>query len=303
MRVLVSGSTGLVGSALIAGLIQAGHEPVRLVRKTIPDDLPAVRWDPATGHFDDNGLDGIDAVIHLAGEGIAEKRWSPSQKARIFESRVAGTTLLAEQIAAASTPPSVMISGSAIGFYGDQGDAAVDESSPAGTGFLADVVGAWESATAVVNDPATRLVHLRTGIVLSGEGGALATQLPFFKLGIGGRIGDGKQWLSWISIADVVGAMIWILDTPVRGPVNLCAPNPVTNAEFTKTLGRVLRRPTLLPIPKPALWARLGRELTRALLYTSQRVTPSVLADRGYTFEHPDLEQALRAVLDRPKTG
>ncbi|MFT5204391.1 MAG: hypothetical protein ACI9C1_003799 [Candidatus Aldehydirespiratoraceae bacterium] len=303
MRVLVSGSTGLVGSALVAGLTQAGHEPVRLVRKTIPDDLPTARWDPANGHFDDDGLDGIDAVIHLAGEGIAEKRWSPSQKARILDSRVAGTTLLAERIAAASTPPAVMISGSAIGFYGDQGDAAVDESSAAGTGFLADVVGAWESATAVVNDPPTRLVHLRTGIVLSSEGGALATQLPFFKMGIGGRIGDGKQWLSWISIADMVGAMIWLLDAPVRGPVNLCAPNPVTNAEFTKTLGRVLHRPTLLPIPKPALWARLGRELTQALLYTSQRVTPSVLTDHGYTFEHSDLEQALRAVLDRPKTG
>jgi uncharacterized protein (TIGR01777 family) len=300
MRVLVSGSTGLVGSALVSGLTQAGHEPVRLVRKTIPDDLPSVRWDPATGDFDDDGLDGIDAVIHLAGEGIAEKRWSTSQKARILDSRVAGTTLLAERITSAVVPPSVMISGSAIGFYGDRGDAAIDETAGPGTGFLADLVGAWEGATAVVNDPPTRLIHLRTGIVLSGEGGALATQLPFFKLGIGGRIGDGKQWLSWISIADMVGAMIWLLDAPVRGPVNLCAPNPVTNAEFTKTLGKVLRRPTFLPIPKPALWARLGRELTQELLYTSQRITPGVLADRGYTFEHPDLEQALRTVLDRP---
>ena len=300
MRVLVSGSTGLVGSAVAAALPDHGHEPVRLIRHNRPDDLPAVRWDPGTGSIDGNALDGIEAVIHLAGEGIAERRWTPEQKARILDSRVGGTTLLAERIAAASNPPAVFLSGSAIGFYGERGDAELTESSEAGDGFLAEVVGAWERATAVVPRPPTRVVHLRTGIVLSGSGGALAPQLPFFRLGLGGRIGSGRQWWSWISIDDMVGALMWLLDNDVRGPVNLTGPNPVTNATFTKTLGQVLRRPTLIPIPKPALWARLGRELTAELLYTSQRVTPSMLLDHGYEFVHPDLEGALRAVLDRP---
>ncbi|MEZ5243781.1 MAG: TIGR01777 family oxidoreductase [Acidimicrobiales bacterium] len=300
MRVLISGSTGLIGEALVRGLLAADHEPVRLVRSHRPDDLPAVSWDPAAGTIDDDALDGIDAVIHLAGEGIAEHRWSDAQKARILDSRVEGTSLLADRIAAAATPPSVFISGSAIGFYGDRGDERLTETSEPGEGFLADVVAAWEGATAPVTTPPTRVVHIRTGIVLSGEGGALAPQLPFFKAGLGGRIGSGNQWWSWISIDDMVGALLWLLTNDVHGAVNLTAPNPVTNGEFTKVLGRVLHRPTLLPIPKPALWLRLGRELTEALLYASQRVEPTVLSDRGYEFEHPDIEGALRAVLDRP---
>lgn len=265
-------------------------------------------WDPAAGTLDDETVDGIslnniDAVIHLAGEGIAEKRWSPEQKARILNSRVRGTTLLAERIAATDTPPSVFISGSAIGFYGDRGDEVLSESSSAGRGFLAEVVGAWERAATPAASAATRVAHTRTGIVLSGAGGALAPQLPFFRLGLGGRIGSGRQWWSWISIDDVVGAMIWLLTNEVSGAVNLTAPNAVTNREFTKTLGRVLRRPTLLPIPKPALWLRLGRELTQDLLYASQRVEPSVLTNRGYEFRHPELEGALRSQLVTSTTG
>lgn len=300
MRVLVSGSTGLIGEALVTALAAAGHEPVRLVRRTRPDDLPAVRWDPRAGTMDDNALVGIDAVVHLAGEGIAERRWTDQQKARILDSRVAGTTLLAERIAAATTPPSVFLSGSAIGFYGDRADEVLSESSDTGNGFLAEVVRAWEDATSPVTNPPTRVAHIRTGVVLSGDGGALAAQLPFFKLGIGGRIGSGRQWWSWISIDDMVGALVWLLTNDVAGPVNLTAPNPVTNAEFTKVLGRVLNRPTLLPIPKPALWARLGRELTAELLYASQRVEPTVLSDRGYEFRHLHLEDGLRAALRRP---
>ncbi len=300
MRVLVSGSTGLIGEALVRGLVAEGHEPVRLVRSHRPDDLPSATWDPAAGTMDDDALDGVDAVVHLAGEGIAEKRWTPAQKARILDSRVAGTTLLAERIASAANPPSVFVSGSAIGFYGDRGDERLTETSEPGAGFLADVVRAWEGATEIVPTPPTRVAHIRTGIVLSADGGALAPQLPFFKLGIGGRIGDGSQWWSWISIDDMVHALLWLLTNDVHGAVNLTAPTPVTNAEFTKTLGKVLRRPTILPIPKPALWLRLGRELTQALLYSSQRVEPTVLRDRGYEFRHPDLERALRAVLDRP---
>lgn len=300
MRVLVSGSTGLIGEALVQGLLSSGHEPVRLVRSRRPDDLPSATWDPAAGTMDDDALDGIDAVVHLAGEGIAERRWSDEQKARILDSRVASTTLLADRIAAAATPPSVFLSGSAIGFYGDRGDESLTENSERGEGFLADVVAAWEASTAAVDPTKTRVAHIRTGIVLSSDGGALAPQLPFFKLGLGGRIGSGRQWWSWISIDDMVGALIWLLTNDVHGSVNLTAPNPVTNREFTSVLGKVLRRPTLLPIPKPALWLRLGRELTQALLYASQRVEPAVLSDRGYEFRHPELEGALRAVLDRP---
>jgi uncharacterized protein len=297
VRVLISGSTGLVGTALVRRLRSDGHSPVRLVRTASPDDLPAVSWDPASGHLDDDALDGIDAVIHLAGEGIANRRWSPAQKAWILDSRVAGTTLLANRVAAADTPPAVFLSGSAIGFYGERGATTLTERDGPGEGFLADVVQAWERSTAAIAEPPTRVVHLRMGIVLSADGGALARQLPPFRLGLGGRIGDGSQWWSWISIDDATAALSWLLENDVRGPVNLTAPGAVTNADFTKTLGRVLRRPTIVPTPKPVLWARLGRELTRELLCTSQRVEPAVLESGGFEFRHPDLESALRSIL------
>lgn len=302
MRVLVSGSTGLIGTALVRRLADGGHEPVRLVRSSRPDDFPSVEWDPDTGSLARDAFAGIDAVIHLAGEGIGDHRWTAAQKERILQSRVKGTTLLAERFASEVDPPAVFLSGSAIGFYGDRGDTVLTEASGPGEGFLAEVVQAWEQSTSPVPDPPTRVACVRTGIVLSADGGALPQLLPFFKLGLGGRIGDGKQWWSWISIDDVVGALVWLLDHDIRGPVNLTAPGAVANAEFTDVLGRVLHRPTLLPTPKPALWARLGRELTEELLYASQRVEPTVLCDHGFPFEHPDLEDALRAVLDRPAT-
>lgn len=296
---LVSGSTGLIGSALVDALPAAGHEPVRLVRKRRPGDLPSRKWSPSTGEIDDDALDAIDAVVHLAGEGVADRRWTDAQKQRILESRVKGTTLLSTAIAAAPTPPAVFLSGSAIGAYGDRGEEELTEVSKRGDGFLADVVAAWEGA-ADVPDPPTRTVLFRTGIVLAPKGGALGPQLPLFKLGLGGRIGSGRQWWSWISIDDMVGALLWLLDNDVRGPVNLTAPNPQTNADFTSTLGRVLRRPTVIPVPKLALHAKLGRELTSEVLLASQRVKPAALLERGYTFIHPELEPALRSILDRP---
>jgi uncharacterized protein (TIGR01777 family) len=277
----------------------AGHEPVRLVRGNGSTDGAAVRWDPSAGTIDHDGLAAvgrIDAVIHLAGEGLAERRWTQAQKARILDSRVHGTRLLATTMAGLDSPPSVFLSGSAIGFYGDRGEEKLTERSAGGHGFAADVVQAWEEATEPL-DHRTRVVHLRTGIVLDKRGGALAEQLPFFKLGVGGRIGKGTQWMSWISLTDHVAAMLWLLDHPVSGGVNLTAPNPVTNAEFTRTLGKVLHRPTLVPTPTIALWAKLGRELTRELLLSSAHVSPSTLVAEGFVFEHARLERALSATL------
>jgi uncharacterized protein (TIGR01777 family) len=299
MRVLISGSTGFIGTALVARLQEVGHEPVRLVRSSDPGDVPAVRWDPANETIDDGALDEIDAVVHLAGESIASSRWTDAQKARIMDSRVQGTRTLAKAMAAADDPPTVFLSGSAIGYYGDAGDARLDESGPAADDFAARVTVRWEQEAASIATDRTRLAYLRTGIVLDPSGGALAEQLPFFKLGLGGRIGDGTQWFSWISLADEVGAILHLLDADIDGPVNLTAPKPVTNAEFTKTLGTVLNRPTFLPTPKPALWLRLGRELSKTLLEGGAHVSPGVLQTSGYSFLDPELEPALRRMLKR----
>lgn len=300
MKILVSGSSGLVGTALLPALERAGHEPIRLVRREPGAGEAAVRWDPPNRQIDAASLEGLNGAIHLAGEGIAERRWTDAQKDRILRSRVEGTTLLSRSLAQLQAPPLVMVSGSAIGAYGDRGDERLTESSPPGAGFVADVVTRWEQATEAAAEAGIRVAHARTGVVLSARGGALAEQLPFFRLGLGGRIGSGRQWISWISIDDEVDALVWLLENDVKGAVNLTAPNPVTNREFTKTLGAVLGRPTVLPIPKPILWARLGRELTQALLYASQRVEPDVLTSHGFSFRHADLETALRSVLDRP---
>lgn len=299
MRVLISGSTGFIGTALVARLREIGHEPVRLVRSSDPGDVASVRWDPARETIDDGALEDIDAVVHLAGESIASSRWTDAQKARIMDSRVSGTRTLAKAMAVADDPPTVFLSGSAIGFYGDAGDERITEASPAADDFAARVSVAWENEAASIATADTRLAYLRTGIVLDPSGGALAEQLPFFKLGLGGRIGDGKQWFSWISLADQVAAIGHLLDADVEGPVNLTAPNPVTNATFTKTLGKVLSRPTVLPTPKPALWLRLGRELSKTLLEGGAHVSPGVLQASGYEFLDPDLEPALRRMLKR----
>ena len=300
MRVLVSGSTGLIGSSLLEALQTAGHTPVPLLRSSGQGRTEARFWDPESGSLAEDTLEDIDAVVHLAGEPIAARRWSEAQKTRILESRTKTTSLLANAIAEAPNPPSVFLSGSAIGFYGDRADEQLNEISSAGEGFLADVVQAWEHAATAAQE-STRLTYLRTGVVLSPHGGALKAQLPFFRLGLGGRIGNGRQWLSWISIQDMVQGIIWLLDNEISGPVNMTSPNPVTNAEFTKILGQVLARPTFLPTPKAAMSAKLGRELTEQLLFSSQRVEPAALLAGGYEFHQPDLKGALQSVLNKPQ--
>ena len=300
MRVAVTGSTGLIGRALVERLEAGGHQAVRVVRATGPSKPPGtsvIAWDPSQGGIDSAGLEGIDAVVHLAGEPIAARRWSDEQRQRIASSRTQGTALLAGALARLDQPPGVLVSASAIGYYGDRGDERLDEASSAGSGFLAQVCRDWEAAADPARDAGIRVAHPRTGVVLSRSGGALGEMLPFFRLGIGGRIGSGRQWMSWITLHDEVEALLWLLTADVEGPVNLTAPEPVTNRELTAALGTALRRPTLLPVPKPALWARLGRELTEALLYSSARVEPALLVRRGFQFTHPNIATALAAVL------
>jgi uncharacterized protein len=299
MDVVVTGSSGLIGSALVGALRSAGHRPVRMVRRPAAG-ADEIAWDPSTGTIDTASLEGIDGVVHLAGAGIGDKRWTESYKREILESRTQGTGLLASALAGLARRPSVLLSGSGVGYYGRRGDEVLDETAPAGSGFLADVVQAWEEATAPAVSAGIRTAFLRTGIVLSPDGGALKKQLPIFKSGLGGRFGKGRNWQSWISIDDEVGATVFLLGAPVSGPVNLTAPNPVTNAEFARVLGSVLRRPTALPIPAFGPKLLLGSELAEALLFTGQRVAPRVLEAAGYRFTHPDLEGALRSLLDKP---
>jgi len=295
MRIAIAGSSGLIGSALARSLSDKGHDVVKLVRR--PPGDGEIRWDPARQLLTPSDLDNTDAVINLAGRGVATSRWSASQKREILESRVLGNRLLSETIASLRNGPRIFIVGSAIGFYGDSGAGVVDESSPAGDDFLASVCVALEGATAAAGTHGCRVVQARTGIVLSPEGGALGQVLPFFRAGIGGRIGNGRQYWSWISIADEIAALTHLLESDLRGPVNLVSPEPATNYEFTKALGRVLRRPTILPTPKLALWVRLGRELTDALLYTSTNVAPERLVSDGFEFRDAQLEPALRAMI------
>ncbi len=247
MRIAITGSTGLIGTALIAHLTALGHTPVPVVRR--PATGNEISWDPAAGRLNPADLNGVDAVVHLAGAGIGDKRWTPAYKKVLLESRTRSTNLLSEAIAASEERPKVLLSGSAIGIYGAHESQAFTEDSPSGTGFLADICVDWETSTKMAEAAGVRVAHLRTGIVLSPEGGALKKQLPLFKLGLGGRFGNGRQWQSWISITDEVAAITHLLTSDLEGPVNLTAPNPVTNAEFTSTLAKVLKRPALLPIP------------------------------------------------------
>lgn len=296
MRVLVTGSHGLIGTALTEALRARGDEVTPLRR---PDD-----WDPERATIDAARVAGHDAVVHLAGESLGEKRWTAEQKRRIVESRRAGTALLAGALAGLpdADRPAVLVSASAIGFYGDRGDETVDETSPSGDGFLAEVVRVWEAATAAAADAGIRVVHVRTGIVLSSNGGALARQLLPYRLGLGGPIAGGRMWWSWISVDDEVGAILHCIDRATSsGPVNLVAPAPVHQREFASTLGRVLRRPAVLPTPLLPLRVVYGRELVSEVLLWSQRVAPGVLSSTGYPFRHPSLEGALRAVISRPR--
>lgn len=297
MNVLVSGATGLIGSALIPELEAVGHCVTRLTRS--PKSEVDVRWDPEAGTIDAARLEGVDAVIHLAGESIAEGRWTPEKKQRILESRRRGTRLLADSIAALSTPPRVMVSASAVGYYGDRGNELLREDSAPGSSFLAEVCKEWEAAADPAREAGIRVVHPRLGIVLSPKGGALGATLPIFKLGLGGKIGDGRQYWSWVALDDVVGSILHSLtNESVGGPVNVGAPDPLTNAEYTKVLGRVLKRPAVFPLPAPAARIMLG-EVADALLLASQRMEPARLKETGYTFRYPQLEGALRHLLGR----
>jgi uncharacterized protein (TIGR01777 family) len=299
MKILVSGSHGLVGKALIHSLIGDGHEVVRLVRREQTFGAPEVEWHPNQGRLDAEHLEGFDVVVHLAGENIASGRWTSEKKRAIRESRVKGTMLLSQSLARLSRPPSVFLSASAIGYYGNRGDELLTEESMPGEDFLAGVCVEWEKATQPAVEKGIRTICTRFGIILDANEGALAKMLLPFRICIGGRIGDGKQWMSWIALDDVVNGLKFLMeDKATRGPVNFVAPNAVTNAEFTNTLGRVLSRPTLFPVPAFAARLAFG-EMADALLLASQKVEPSVLEDRGFTYYWPSLEPTLRHLLNR----
>ena len=295
MKILVAGSSGLIGTALCSQLEREGHEVVRLVRRQ-----PAqreLRWDPEAGELEQDALEGIEAVVHLGGRNVAAGRWTASVKAQLRQSRVQTTQLLAARLAGLTAPPKVLICASAIGIYGHRRDEELDEESDTGEGFLAELGRAWEGASAVAAEAGIRVVQARLGIVLSRRGGALAKMLLPFRLGVGGKIGDGRQYVGWISLEDAVAALIYAVENDaLRGPVNLTSPQPVTNAELTQTLGRVLRRPTLLPLPAFAAKLLLG-ELAEEGLMASQRVRPKRLLEAGFEFAYPELEGALRHAL------
>jgi uncharacterized protein len=296
MDVVVTGSSGLIGTALQGALERAGHRLVPMVRSEASTD--AIHWDPDRGDIDAGGLEGVGAVVHLAGEGIGNRRWNEAHKAKIKESRSRGTSLLAQTLAKLNKAPKVLVSGSAVGYYGDRGDEVLTESSRPGSDFLAGVCTTWEAATAPAKEAGIRVAHIRTGIVLSGRGGVLPKMLLPFKFGAGGKLGSGRQWVSWIAVEDEVGAIVHLLgDDSLSGPFNLTAPNPLTNADMTKAIGKVLHRPTFVPAPAFALKTALGAEMAQELLLVSQRALPTRLLDTGYTFRHPEFEDALRTAL------
>lgn len=322
MRVLVSGASGLVGTALREALAARGDEVATLSRS--PRGANAFAWDPAAGTIDARALDGVDAVVHLAGESIAAGRWSAARKAAIRDSRVQGTGLLARLIAESSPRPLVMVSASAVGFYGDRGDEVVDESSPSGDGFLPEVCRAWEAATAPAEGAGVRVAHLRSGMILSSQGGALAKMLTPFRLGLGGPIGSGTQWMSWIHLDDEVALILALLDgrsgdgdrserpsTPeprrralgaLSGPINAVAPEPVRNREFVTQLGLAVHRPAVLPMPAFAVRVLFG-EMGQRLLLEGQHVVPRRAVESGFTFRHPGLAGALAAELHADARG
>ncbi|MFO0912272.1 MAG: TIGR01777 family oxidoreductase [Pirellulales bacterium] len=297
MRVAVTGAGGLVGSTLVPRLTAGGHQVVPAARRS--GGAGGLQWDPERGLVDSSRWEGFDAVIHLAGENIGEGRWTASQKEKIRTSRVVGTRKLAEGLAALQTPPRTLICASAIGFYGSRGAELLTEQSPAGTGFLAGVCQEWESSADPLRAAGVRVVHARFGIILSPRGGALQKMLLPFQLGAGGIVGSGQQYWSWVAIDDVASALEFLLGADqLRGPVNVVAPEAVTNAQFTHALGRVLHRPTLIPMPAFAARLALG-EMADELLLASARVVPQQLTAAGFTFHHPQLEPALHSLLNR----
>jgi uncharacterized protein (TIGR01777 family) len=298
LNILITGSTGLIGTNLSAFLAQKNHRIIHMVRKT-PVSENQIFWDPNTAKLDAGSLEGIDAVVHLAGESITGGRWTAEKKLRIRESRIRGTRLLSESMANLSAPPKVLISTSAIGYYGDRGEERLYEDSRAGTGFLADVCREWENATEPASAKGIRVVTLRFGIVISARGGALSQMLPVFRTGFGGKTGSGRQYMSWIALEDLTRIVEFaIQDESLQGPVNAVSPNPVSNRIFAKTLGRVLRRPSIFTLPRFAARIAFG-EMADALLLASARVIPNRLTEAKYPFRFSDLEAALRNALRR----
>lgn len=296
MRIAVTGATGLIGSALGRSLKADGHEVVRFVRRepTGPDEA---RWDPARGYVDPAGLAGCEAVVHLAGAGVGDHRWTAAYKREIRDSRVKGTAAIASAVAAMADPPATLVCGSAVGYYGDTGDRMVDEDAPAGEGFLPEVCVAWEAAAAPARDAGVRTVFARTGLVVAAEGGAWGKLFPIFKAGIGGRLGNGRQYWSYISMHDEIAVLRHLIDTAsLAGPVNLTVPEPLTNREVTAAMGRVLHRPTVFAVPAPVMRVVLG-EFAQDVL-GSQRVRPARLLESGFVFRHPGIEESIRAALE-----
>ena len=293
-RIAITGVTGMIGSALAPSLIAAGHRVIPVSRRDLPG---GIRWDPLQGKLDSETLDGVDAVVHLAGENLAEGRWTAERKAILRESRTASTRLLASAMASLRTPPATLICASAIGIYGNRDEELLDESSPPGSGFLADLVRDWEASADPAREAGIRVVHARFGVILAREGGALAKMVTPFKLGLGGPFGDGHQWLSWVAMADVLGMLTNALTRPeLAGPVNVTAPEPLRNREFVAALGRELGRPAVVPIPAFALRLALGEMADEALL-SSARVIPKRLQAAGFEFSLPELPAALHEAL------
>jgi uncharacterized protein len=296
MRVLIAGASGFLGTKLVRDLTAEGHEVRRLVRRA-PQGADEVRWDPARGQLDTSAIESVDAVINLSGASINGRRWTETYKRELRASRIDTTATLAKTITAANRKPAVLVNSSAIGFYGDTGDRPVDEQSPPGTGFLADLCKEWEAATAPAEEAGVRVAHIRTGFPLDRDGGFLKPLLLLFRLGGGGKLASGQQYMAWISLPDWLGAVRFLLDRDdLAGPVNLTSPQPVTNAEFTRALGRQAHRPTLVPVPRFALRTVLGELGDEAL--ASQRVLPGVLAKAGFEFRYPDLPSALRWAVE-----
>jgi uncharacterized protein (TIGR01777 family) len=301
MRVAVSGSTGLVGSEVVTVLSGAGHEVFRLVRRApAPGETSVLRWDPEKGEVDAAGLEGLDAVVHLAGENVGSGRWTAARKAAIRDSRVKGTRLLCDTLAGLARPPKTLVCASAIGIYGNRGEDALTEESPADAGFLPGVCREWEEASGPAARKGIRVVALRIGMVLSPKGGALSRMLPLFRAGLGGVIGDGRQYVSWVALDELPPIILHVLQYgDLSGPVNAVAPRPVSNREFTEALGKALSRPTPLPVPAFALRLAVGREMADTLLLASARVVPRRLEETGYPFLYPELGGALRHLLGK----
>lgn len=297
MKIIVTGASGLVGTALIPALKAKGHEVLRLVRSAPDKSAGEVGWNPEQGTIDAEGLEGIDAAIHLAGENVAEGRWTDEKKQRIRESRAKGTRLLSETLARLKQKPHTLVSASATGFYGDRGDEVLTEQSASGDDFLSEVCREWELATQPAAAAGIRVANLRFGVILTAKGGALKKMLTPFKLGVGGKLGSGEQYMSWVALEDAVGAILFVLETEtLRGPVNVVSPQPVTNLEFTKTLGRALSRPTIFAVPKFAARLAFG-EVADALLLSSARVEPLRLKEAGYKFQYPTLEATMHHII------